>query len=55
MQLNTGQIAPGDAGNDLNVVPAWIQGVTGCNSVVAIVDDGKIVHCIGLCGFNSLL
>ena len=41
MQLNTGQVSPNDAGNDLNVVPAWIQGVTGCNSVVGIVDDGK--------------
>ena len=40
-QLNTGQVALSDAGNDLNIVPAWIQGVTGCNSVVAIVDDGN--------------
>jgi hypothetical protein len=30
----------GDSTRDLNVEPAWIQGITGCNVVVGIVDDG---------------
>ena len=33
---NSGNIA----GRDINVQPAWIQGITGCNVNVAIVDDG---------------
>ena len=41
-QLNTGQTG-GPAGRDLNVVPAWMQGVTGKGVVVAVVDDGKII------------
>ena len=24
---------------------AWLQGLTGCGTVVAVVDDGKIQHC----------
>ena len=32
----------GPAGLDLNVQPAWMQGVTGTGMVVSIVDDGKI-------------
>ena len=39
MQLNTGQTG-GPAGRDLNVVPAWVQGLTGRGIVVAVVDDG---------------
>ena len=39
-QLNTGQIEGNFAGNDLNVERAWIQGLTGCNVTLAIVDDG---------------
>ena len=41
LQLNTGQTLASDAGRDLNVVPVWLQGITGCNSYVAIVDDGE--------------
>ena len=40
-QLNTGQLDSSDAGNDLNVERAWLQGLTGCGTVVAVVDDGK--------------
>ena len=32
----------GDTALDLNVEPAWIQGVTGCNVIVGVVDDGKL-------------
>ena len=44
MQRNTRQstLYTGPAGLDLNVQPAWIQGVTGAGVVVSIVDDGKI-------------
>ena len=31
----------GDSTRDLNVEPAWIQGVTGCNVIVGVVDDGE--------------
>ena len=42
MQLNTGTVSGvAGAGNDIRVEPVWIQGVTGCNSIVAIVDDGR--------------
>lgn len=40
MQLNTGQVG-GLPGHDLNVEPAWIQGITGRGVVVAVVDDGR--------------
>eukprot|EP00731_Ephydatia_muelleri_P010782 Em0005g1368a len=33
---NSGNIA----GRDINVQPAWIQGYTGCNVYVGVVDDG---------------
>ena len=39
VQLNTGQVG-GVPGHDLNVEPAWIQGITGKGVVVAVVDDG---------------
>ena len=39
-QLNTGQ-TNGPAGFDLNVEPAWMQGVTGKGVVVSFVDDGR--------------
>ena len=29
-----------NSAHNLNVEAAWIQGVTGCNRIVAIVDDG---------------
>jgi hypothetical protein len=44
IQLNTGQLAAADAGNDMNVERAWLQGLTGCGMVVAVVDDGKGVY-----------
>ena len=31
-------------GNDLNVERAWLQGLTGCNVTVAVVDDGEYYH-----------
>ena len=44
VQLNTGQLNSSDAGNDLNVERAWLQGLTGCGTVVAVVDDGKVAR-----------
>ena len=41
LQLNTGSITHGPAGNDLNVEPAWMQGITGSGVVVGIVDNGN--------------
>ena len=38
-QLNSGQA--GDGGRDINVEPAWLQGLTGSGVTVAIVDDGE--------------
>ena len=35
----------GDSTLDLNVEPAWIQGITGCGVVVGVVDDGKLFMC----------
>ena len=40
-QLNTGQLGS-LPGQDLNVEPVWIQGITGEGVTVGIVDDGKI-------------
>ncbi len=40
LQLNVGQTSSAIEGNDINVEPAWLQGYTGCNSVIGIVDDG---------------
>ena len=40
-QLNTGQ-TNGPAGLDLNVEPAWMQGITGSGVVVSFMDDGQI-------------
>ena len=39
LQLNTGRTA-GQAGKDLNVEPAWMQGITGKGVVVSVFDDG---------------
>ena len=44
-QLNTGQHGNQFIGNDLNVEKAWLQGVTGCNVTVTVVDDGKFILC----------
>ena len=41
LQLNTGQYGAQYIGNDLNVEPAWMQGVTGCNVTTVVVDDGN--------------
>ena len=41
MQLNTGTVA-GISGKDLNVEPAWMQGITGKGVVVTVFDDGMI-------------
>jgi subtilisin family serine protease len=38
--LNSAQFGEQFRGNDLNVEPAWIQGYSGCNVTVAVVDDG---------------
>lgn len=43
LQLNTGQLGASDAGRDLKVERVWLQGITGCDSVVAIVDDGEAI------------
>ena len=40
VQLNSGQYGQELVGNDLNVEKAWLQGLTGCNVTVAVVDDG---------------
>ena len=40
LQRNTGQNGP--PGLDLNVEPAWMQGVTGDGVTVGLVDDGQL-------------
>ena len=40
VQVNSGQHGNEYEGNDLNVEEAWLQGLTGCNVTVAVVDDG---------------
>ena len=42
MQLNRGQLGLESIGRDLNVEPVWMQGITGLNVTVAVVDDGKL-------------
>ena len=44
MQLNTGQYGNALEGNDLNVVKAWLQGLTGCGISVTVVDDGMAIN-----------
>ncbi len=39
--MNTGQLPVASGNRDLNVERVWLQGVTGCGSVVSIVDDGE--------------
>lgn len=41
VQLNSGQVG---GSHDLNVEPAWIQGLTGKGVTIAVVDDGKHVN-----------
>lgn len=40
-------------GRDLNVEPAWLQGLTGEGVVVAIVDDG-IIKCLAVIDPNLI-
>ena len=40
LQLNSGQYGNEYIGNDLNVERAWLQGLSGCNVTVVVVDDG---------------
>lgn len=54
LQLNTGQLAASDVGRDLNVEKVWLQGITGCGSVVAVVDDGTKIAST-LCLLYSVL
>ena len=44
LQLNTGQAGVNNRDHDLKVEQVWLQGVSGCDTVVAIVDDGKISY-----------
>ncbi len=41
--MNTGQLSSSDAGRDMNVERAWLQGLTGRGNVVAVVDDGNYI------------
>ena len=44
--MNTGSI-PGYApftGNDADVEKAWLQGVTGCNTIITVVDEGIMFY-----------
>ena len=47
-QNNTGQTGEDSLLVDVNVEPSWIQGFTGSNIIVAVIDDGKWV------GFNKM-
>ena len=40
MQKNTGQYGP--SGLDLNIEPAWMQGITGDGVIVGLVDNGQL-------------
>ena len=42
VQLNTGNITEyaDHAGRDADVERAWLQGVTGCGSIVTVTDEG---------------
>lgn len=40
LQLNTGQFGDQYKNRDLKIEKVWIQGLTGCNVTVAVVDDG---------------
>ena len=50
LQLNTGQYGSEYRGRDLKVEKAWMQGLTGCNVTVGIVDDGMYAqHTMNMC------
>lgn len=40
MQMNDGQFGVNYTGQDLNIERAWLQGLSGCNTTVIVVDDG---------------
>ena len=40
-QLNTGQYGDEYRGRDLKIEKVWMQGLSGCNVTVGIVDDGR--------------
>ena len=40
LQLNTGQFGDQYKNRDLKIEKVWIQGLTGCNVTVGVVDDG---------------
>ena len=43
-QLNTGRVSGAPySGKDLNVEPAWMQGITGKGVVVSVFDDGTSI------------
>ena len=48
-QLNTGTTGSATAGHDINVEPVWLQGITGCNSVIGVVDDGEALYTVDVC------
>lgn len=41
--MNSGQVDGVKLGLDLNVEPVWLQGITGKDVVVSIMDDGGLV------------
>ena len=55
MQLNRGQLGLESIGRDLNVEPVWMQGITGLNVTVAVVDDGKLQYLHVVSYMSSIL
>ena len=44
LQRNTGQQGSDYVKNEVNAERVWIQGVTGCNVTIAVVDGGNGLH-----------
>ena len=44
--MNTGSIPEyvPFTGNDADVEKAWLQGVTGCNSIITVTDEGIMFY-----------
>ena len=42
-QLNSGQYGSQYEGRDLKIEKVWMQGFTGCNVTIGMVDDGMCV------------
>ena len=40
-QLNTGQYGNEYRGRDLKIEKVWMQGLSGCNVTIGVVDDGR--------------